>query len=202
MHANNLAHRDLKSANIMMSVRGEVKISMCTKLQKGRICQLTNLCSRSWTMCWSFCWISHSYGWLSFLDAARLISLSSTSLLPFPSCDIPSLTIISFRPFAHDVLTIVLLEMIQCKPHNSAVDIWSFAISLLEIANQRYFFLNFFCFFECCRLVVVVLASCCRFVVVLSTSFPFPFLASPLLFIYLFPPGHQWWKARWRQCLQ
>jgi serine/threonine protein kinase len=36
MHANNLAHRDLKSANIMMSVRGEVKISMFNCKKYGR----------------------------------------------------------------------------------------------------------------------------------------------------------------------
>eukprot|EP00026_Physarum_polycephalum_P001222 Phypoly_transcript_01223.p1 GENE.Phypoly_transcript_01223~~Phypoly_transcript_01223.p1 ORF type:complete len:568 (+),score=103.43 Phypoly_transcript_01223:1809-3512(+) len=80
MHANQLAHRDLKSANIMMSVRGEVKIidlGLCADLSVG-----------------------------------------------FPTHMVGS-------PFWMPP------EMIQCKPHNSAVDIWSFAISLLEIANQR-----------------------------------------------------------------
>jgi len=80
MHANQLAHRDLKSANIMMSVRGEVKIidlGLCADLSVG-----------------------------------------------FPTHMVGS-------PFWMPP------EMIQCKPHSYAVDIWSFAISLLEIANQR-----------------------------------------------------------------
>jgi len=80
LHANQLAHRDLKSANIMMSVRGEVKIidlGLCTDMSNG-----------------------------------------------FPTHMVGS-------PFWMPP------EMIQCKPHTYAVDIWSFAISLLEIANQR-----------------------------------------------------------------
>lgn len=80
MHQNQLAHRDLKSANIMMSVRGEVKIidlGLCADLSVG-----------------------------------------------FPTHMVGS-------PFWMPP------EMIQCKAHNYAVDIWSFAISLLEIANQR-----------------------------------------------------------------
>lgn len=80
LHDNQLAHRDLKSANIMMSVRGEVKIidlGLCADMSVG-----------------------------------------------FPTHMVGS-------PFWMPP------EMIQCKPHNYAVDIWSFAISLLEIANQR-----------------------------------------------------------------
>lgn len=80
LHANQLAHRDLKSANIMMSVRGEVKIidlGLCADMSVG-----------------------------------------------FPTHMVGS-------PFWMPP------EMIQCKPHSYAVDIWSFAISLLEIANQR-----------------------------------------------------------------
>lgn len=80
LHSNQLAHRDLKSANIMMSVRGEVKIidlGLCADMSVG-----------------------------------------------FPTHMVGS-------PFWMPP------EMIQCKPHNYAVDIWSFAISLLEIANQR-----------------------------------------------------------------
>lgn len=80
LHKNQLAHRDLKSANIMLSVTGEVKLidfGLCADMSVG-----------------------------------------------FPTHMVGS-------PFW------MAPEMIQGKAHTYAVDIWSFAISLLEMANQR-----------------------------------------------------------------
>jgi len=80
MHSRQLAHRDLKSANIMMSVQGAVKL----------------------------------------ID----FGLAADMSVGFPSHMVGS-------PFWMPP------EMIQGKPHTYAVDIWSCAISLLEMANQR-----------------------------------------------------------------
>jgi len=80
LHQNQLAHRDLKSANIMMSIQGQVKLidfGLCADMSTG-----------------------------------------------FPRHMVGS-------PFWMPP------EMILGKPHTYAVDIWSFAISLLEMANQR-----------------------------------------------------------------
>jgi len=80
LHANQLAHRDLKSANIMMSIQGQVKLidfGLCADMSTG-----------------------------------------------FPRHMVGS-------PFWMPP------EMIQGKPHTYAVDIWSFAVSLLEMANQK-----------------------------------------------------------------
>ncbi len=77
MHANQLAHRDLKSANIMMSVRGEVKISMFSlPLSHPRSYLLsfvhTNLFrSRLGPLRGHVSGIPHTHGGVSFLDATR-----------------------------------------------------------------------------------------------------------------------------------
>eukprot|EP01111_Echinosteliopsis_oligospora_P006500 TRINITY_DN2066_c0_g1_i1.p1 TRINITY_DN2066_c0_g1~~TRINITY_DN2066_c0_g1_i1.p1 ORF type:complete len:689 (-),score=219.18 TRINITY_DN2066_c0_g1_i1:456-2522(-) len=80
LHLNEIAHRDLKSANIMMGIRGEVKLidfGLCADMSVGNP--------------------KHMVG----------------------------------SPFWMPP------EMIKCKPHDYSVDIWSFAISLLEMANQK-----------------------------------------------------------------
>ncbi|EGC29829.1 hypothetical protein DICPUDRAFT_158544 [Dictyostelium purpureum] len=80
LHENGMVHRDLKSANIMMSVEGKVKLidfGLCEDVQTS----------------------------------------SPTHMVGSPFWMAP--------------------EMIQQKPHSTPVDIWSFAISLLEMANQR-----------------------------------------------------------------
>eukprot|EP01132_Coremiostelium_polycephalum_P000899 gene899-1124_t len=80
MHENGMVHRDLKSANIMMSVEGKVKLidfGLCEDVSTGNPCHMVG-----------------SPFWMA-------------------------------------------PEMIQQKPHGTPVDIWSFAISLLEMANQR-----------------------------------------------------------------
>ncbi|EFA80301.1 putative protein serine/threonine kinase [Heterostelium album PN500] len=80
LHENGMVHRDLKSANIMMSVEGKVKLidfGLCEDVSTGSPCHMVG-----------------SPFWMA-------------------------------------------PEMILGKPHNTPVDIWSFAISLLEMANQR-----------------------------------------------------------------
>jgi len=80
LHENGMVHRDLKSANIMMSVEGKVKLidfGLCEDISTSTPCHM----------------------------------VGSPFWMP--------------------------PEMIQQKPHSTPVDIWSFAISLLEMANQR-----------------------------------------------------------------
>ncbi|GAM23659.1 hypothetical protein SAMD00019534_068340 [Acytostelium subglobosum LB1] len=80
LHTNGMVHRDLKSANIMMSVEGKVKLidfGLCEDVSSGSPCHMVG-----------------SPFWMA-------------------------------------------PEMILGKPHSTPVDIWSFAISLLEMANQR-----------------------------------------------------------------
>ncbi|KYQ90593.1 putative protein serine/threonine kinase [Tieghemostelium lacteum] len=80
LHENGMVHRDLKSANIMMSVEGKVKLidfGLCEDVSTGSPCHM----------------------------------VGSPFWMP--------------------------PEMILQKPHSTPVDIWSFAISLLEMANQR-----------------------------------------------------------------
>jgi len=78
LHSENLAHRDLKSANVMMSIKGDVKIidfGLCVDVSNG---------------------YKHSM-------------VGSPFWMP--------------------------PEMIQRKPHDCKVDIWSLGICLVEIAN-------------------------------------------------------------------
>ncbi|GAM26234.1 hypothetical protein SAMD00019534_094090 [Acytostelium subglobosum LB1] len=80
LHENGMVHRDLKSANIMMSVEGKIKLidfGLCEDVSTSSPCHMVG-----------------SPFWMA-------------------------------------------PEMILGKPHNTAVDIWSFAVSLLEMANQR-----------------------------------------------------------------
>ncbi|EGG18197.1 putative protein serine/threonine kinase [Cavenderia fasciculata] len=80
LHEKQMVHRDLKSANIMMSVEGKVKLidfGLCEDVASGPPCHMVG-----------------SPFWMA-------------------------------------------PEMILGKPHGTPVDIWSFAISLLEMANQR-----------------------------------------------------------------
>eukprot|EP01087_Luapelamoeba_hula_P024401 TRINITY_DN9278_c0_g1_i4.p1 TRINITY_DN9278_c0_g1~~TRINITY_DN9278_c0_g1_i4.p1 ORF type:complete len:574 (-),score=59.51 TRINITY_DN9278_c0_g1_i4:62-1783(-) len=79
LHQNAMAHRDLKSANIMMSIKGQVKLidfGLCVDMSTG----------------------------------PRKDMVGSPFWMP--------------------------PEMIQRRPHGLEVDIWSFAISLLELANK------------------------------------------------------------------
>ncbi|KAK5579766.1 hypothetical protein RB653_009452 [Dictyostelium firmibasis] len=80
LHENNMVHRDLKSANIMMSVEGKVKL-------------------------------------IDFGLCEDIASSTPMHMVGSPFWMAP--------------------EMIQQKYHSTPVDIWSFAISLLEMANQR-----------------------------------------------------------------
>jgi hypothetical protein len=78
LHSKNIAHRDLKSANIMMSIKGEIKL-----IDLG-------LCA-------------------DFTAGPRVKMLGSPYWIP--------------------------PEMIHNKPHSCPVDMWSFAVCLLELYN-------------------------------------------------------------------
>ncbi|KAM9994924.1 hypothetical protein ACTFIY_001095 [Dictyostelium cf. discoideum] len=80
LHENHMVHRDLKSANIMMSVEGKVKL-------------------------------------IDFGLCEDVATSTPMHMVGSPFWMAP--------------------EMIQQKYHSTPVDIWSFAISLLEMANQR-----------------------------------------------------------------
>jgi len=80
LHENRLAHRDLKSGNIMMTIKGQIKLidfGLCVDLSAG----------------------------------------PRTEMVGSPFWMAP--------------------EMIARQPHSTPVDIWSFAISLLELANKN-----------------------------------------------------------------
>lgn len=79
LHDNKLAHRDLKSGNIMMTIKGQIKL----------------------------------------IDFGLCVDVA-----PGPRNDMVG------SPFW------MAPEMVGRRPHSTPVDIWSFAISLLELANK------------------------------------------------------------------
>lgn len=102
LHKYFLAHRDLKSANIMITVHGDVKLSMFS---------------------------THPLSYNDFLVSFFLLS---NFLVDFGLC-----SDISQGEVVHMVGSPFWMppEMIKRQPHGLSVDVWSFGICCMEMAN-------------------------------------------------------------------
>lgn len=126
LHENQIAHRDLKSSNVMLTLNGAVKIidlGLCTDVSQGAMV--------------------HMVGSVRTLPPICLHSLlfevvcSNTPLFrpctqpPYRVTGLTNCFAFSLQPFWMPP------EMIRKEPHGLPADIWSFAICLMEVANGR-----------------------------------------------------------------
>ncbi len=116
LHTKMLVHRDLKSSNVMMSITGEIKLSTAPPSVSPRPRALTS-CSRFRSLLRRPRLPARQNGWVTLLDAAR--DDSASCLFPPGALALP--------PQRHWCL----------RRAASQIDIWSFAVCILELANRN-----------------------------------------------------------------